>query len=110
MVLGARLHAHRVLGAGVVDDFERTDAALRDALDFACPAGRHVAGLHPVVDHRAVELEGASNVGLAAENIDQSLSAVHGCQVYRVKLGLTMGARKWPSGVTFRAWTSTPSR
>jgi hypothetical protein len=33
------------------------------------------------VDHGAVELEGAGDVGLAAENIDQSLGAVHGCKV-----------------------------
>ena len=76
-VLGARLHAHRVLGARLVDDLERADAALRDALDLAGPARRHVAGLHPVVDHRAVELEGAGDVRLAAEHLDQALRAVH---------------------------------
>ena len=48
---------------------------LRDALDFR-PARGHVAGLHPVVDHRAVELESARHVGLAAENLDESLGAI----------------------------------
>ena len=53
------------------------DAALGDALDFAGPAGRDVAGLHPVVDHGAVHLEGARDVGLAAEDLHQSFRAVH---------------------------------
>src|ERR1700687_6409047 len=73
----ARLHAHRILGARLVDDVERVDAALRDALDLAGPARRHVAGLHPVMDHRTIELKGAGDIRLAAENLDQLLRAVH---------------------------------
>src|SRR5438445_13003009 len=87
-MLGARFHAHRILGARLVDDLERADAALRDALDLAGPARRHVFHLDPVMDHGAVKLEGAGDIGLAAENLDQSLRAVHG-QAYRVKLSLT---------------------
>jgi hypothetical protein len=77
-IVRARLHAHRVLGARFVDDVDRVDAALGDALDLAGPAHRHVAGLHPVVHDRAIELESARDIRLAAENLDESLCAVHG--------------------------------
>src|ERR1043166_8262632 len=66
------------------------DAALGDALDLPRPAGRHVADLHPVVHHRAVELEGACDVGLAAEHLDQTLRAIHGSEFEAVKLTLTI--------------------
>src|ERR1043165_5748971 len=76
-MLGARLHAHRILGACLVDDVERVDAALRDALDFARPARRDVTGFHPVMHHGAIELEPAGHVRLAAENLYQAFRAVH---------------------------------
>jgi hypothetical protein len=76
-VVRARFHAHRVLGAGFVEDLERADAALGHALDLGGPARRHVAGLHPVVHDRAVELERACDIGLGTEDPDQSLGAVH---------------------------------
>src|SRR6267378_2755119 len=88
-VFGARFDAHRILGARLVDDLERADAGLRDALDLAGPARRHIAGLHPVVDHRTVQLEGAGDVGLAAKNLDQALRAVHRRAVYSVNFILT---------------------
>src|SRR6266581_142543 len=91
-MLGARFHAHRILGARLIDDLERADAALRDALDLAGPARRHVFHLYPVMDHRAVELEGAGDVRLAAENLDQSLRAVHG----RGSLVRQTQLDKWP--------------
>src|SRR5205085_2073235 len=80
-VLGARFDAHRVLGARLVDDVERADAALGDALDLAGPARRHVAGLHPVVHDGAVEVESAGDVGLATEDLHQALGAAHGPRV-----------------------------
>jgi hypothetical protein len=76
-VVRAGLHAHGFLGARFLEDVERADASLGDALDFRGPARRHVARFHPVVDDRAVELERARHVGLGAENLDESLRAVH---------------------------------
>jgi len=54
------------------------EAALGETLDFARPACRDIADLHPVVYHRPVELERARDLGLAAEDLDQTLGAVHG--------------------------------
>jgi len=76
-VVGARFHAHRVLGAGFIDDIGRADSALGDALDLAGPARGNIAGLRPMMHDRAVELKGARDLGLAAEHLDQSLCAVH---------------------------------
>ncbi len=66
-VVGARFHAHRLLGARLGKDFDRGDAALGHAFDLCRPARRDVARLDPVVDHRAIELECARDVGLATE-------------------------------------------
>src|SRR5258708_14281396 len=76
-MLGARLHAHRILGACLVEDVERADATLRAAPHFARPARGHVPRLHPVMHHRAVELERARDVGLAANGRGQLLGAIH---------------------------------
>ena len=50
------------LYARFIDDLERADAALGHALDFTRPARGYVTRLHPVVDHRAVELEGPARL------------------------------------------------
>src|SRR4030088_1487706 len=76
-IAGARLHAHRVLRARFVDDVYCADAALGEALDLAGPARGHIADLDPVMDDRAIQLEGARDVGLAAEDLDESLRAIH---------------------------------
>src|SRR4029078_6157992 len=87
-VVGTGFHAHRVFYACFVDHFHRADAALRDALDLARPTRRDVAGLDPVVDDGTVELERARHVGLAAENLDESLSAVHSLRILVCPSGL----------------------
>ena len=76
-IVRARFHAHRILGAGFVDDFDRTDAALGDPLHLARPTRGDVARLHPVVHHGAVHLEGARDPGLAAKDLDKTCGAIH---------------------------------
>src|SRR4051812_38686054 len=109
-MLGARLHAHRILGARLVDDVERMDAALRDALDLAGPARGYIARLHPVVHDGAVELERPSHIGLCAKHLDEALCAVHRSILLRqarfdnATLWITSGASP---RLAFGAWTST---
>jgi len=47
-------------------------------LDFHRPARRHIAGLDPVVDDRAIEPEGARDIRLAAEDFYEAGGAVPG--------------------------------
>ena len=53
------------------------DAALGHPFDLARPTRRNVFHLDPVVDDGAVELKSPGDIGLAAENLDQPLDAVH---------------------------------
>src|SRR5882724_1890128 len=86
MIVGTRFDLHRLLGVGLVQHFDRGDPALGDVLDFHRPTRRHVAGLDPVVDDRAVEPEGARDIRLAAEDLYEAGGTVHRiltvCQYY----------------------------
>ena len=70
-VVRTRFNADRTLGAGFIDDVDRTDPTLREALHFARPTRGDVARLHPMVNHCPIQLERARYLGLAAEEIDQ---------------------------------------
>ena len=64
--------------AEMVGNVMKVVAAPGDALDLARPARGDVARLYPVVHDRPIELEGARDLGLAAEHFDQSRRAIHG--------------------------------
>src|SRR3981081_3927690 len=78
MIVGTRFHLHRFFGLSLFQPFDRADLALGDVFDFHRPTRRHVAGLDPVVDDRAVEPEGARDIRLAAEDFYEAGGAVHG--------------------------------
>src|SRR5215831_13036281 len=86
MIVGTRFDLDRLLGAGLVEHFDGGDAAVGDALDLGRPTRRNVAALHPIIDDRAIELEGARDLGLASEYFDEALGAIHArsltCQNY----------------------------
>src|SRR6266851_3730566 len=82
MIVGTRFDLHRLLGVSLVQHFDRGDPAFGDVLDFHRPARRHIAGLDPVVDDRAVEPEGARDIRLAAEDFHEADGAVHGYSQY----------------------------
>src|SRR5262245_8530101 len=81
MTVGARFDLHRLLRRGLVEDLDRGDAAVGDALDLRGPARRHVAGLDPVVDDRAIEVESAGDLGLASEDLYEAGGAAHRAQI-----------------------------
>ena len=76
-IVGPGFHSNGFARSRVVQHVDGEDAPAGQLLDFDGPARRHVAGLHPVVDHRAVELDGAGDLRLAPEHPDQSHCAVH---------------------------------
>jgi len=77
MIVGTRFDLHRLLGVSLVQPLRPRRSALGDMLDFHRPTRRHVAGLDPVVDDRAVEPEGARDIGLASEDLYEAGGAVH---------------------------------
>src|SRR5882762_1124904 len=89
MIVGTRFDLHRLLGVSLVQHFDRGDLALGDVLDLHRPARRHIAGLDPVIDDRAIEPEGARDIRLAAEDFYEAGGAVHFHSVYRVNQNLT---------------------
>ena len=81
-------------GVGFVEDVDGADLPAGDVLDFHRPARRHVAGLHPVVDDRAVEPE-ARATSAWLPNISTRRSA----QFMRGILACQTGVDKPPFGL-----------
>src|SRR5262249_45161638 len=93
MTVGARFDLHRLLDRGLVEHLDCVNAAVGDALDLGRPARRHIAGLDPVVDDGAVQMEGAGDFGLTTEDFYEAGGAIHApkisCQDYLDKICLT---------------------
>ncbi len=76
-IVGPGFHSNGFSRSSVVEHIDGMDPAASQLLDFHRPARGHVAGLHPVVDHCAVELKRTGDIRLGAENLYQPLCAVH---------------------------------
>src|SRR5262245_56875689 len=77
MTVGARFDLHRLLGRGLVEHVDGSDAAVGHALHLGRPARGHVARLDPVVHDRAVEVKSAGDFCLATEDFDEAGGAIH---------------------------------
>ncbi|MCK7502035.1 MAG: hypothetical protein MZW92_77930 [Comamonadaceae bacterium] len=73
----ARLHFDRFARVGFVEHLGGRDLSPGGVLDLHGPARGHVAGLDPVADYSPVDPESARHLGLAAEDGDETLGAVH---------------------------------